>query len=92
MTNLNYCRISVKVYFSVLDNSYFTKTSNAKCPLSQNESYETYALYRDLGRVESHLSAVCDTSKHKDVFCMYRTTKFIFEQHKNNIKNQLIRC
>ena len=51
MTNLNYCRINVRGYFSVLDNSYFTKTSNAQCPLSQNESCETYALYRDLGSI-----------------------------------------
>ena len=51
MTNLNYCRINVRGYFSVLDNSYFTKTSNAQCPLSQNESRETYALYRDLGSI-----------------------------------------
>ena len=51
MTNLNYCRINVRVYFSILDNSYFTKTSNAQCPLSQNEYCETYALYRDLGSI-----------------------------------------
>ena len=54
MTNLNYCRINVRVYFSVLDNSYFTKTSNIQCPLSQNESCETYALYRDLGSIVGH--------------------------------------
>ena len=64
MTNLNYCRINVRGYFSVLDNSYFTKTSNAQCPLSQNESCETYALYRDLGRIDPYACAI----KVKNVF------------------------